>query len=149
MAGGGSGLASAIFLLVAGCGDGADETICMSQAPHVPTIIKTQADADQSMRECILTWAQRLSVGNASTHDVARATVRACDGPISAKAQLDWDALLKSMPADYKPDQSPSEYERDVRTLAGEEALFRSVQFRAGHCEKPRARNPITGDLER
>lgn len=102
-----------------------DGGVCNGLAPRV-----FQAGSDWKTQRpvalgCVDHWAARLSRGNAPVSEVADAAVGAC-----------WETieLLDTM----KPDDGSAQTE-EVGNLGfwQRQAIFRVVQWRAGHCGDP------------
>jgi hypothetical protein len=78
-------------------------------------------------KECIHRWAYRLSRSQASTKDVVDATLGACRDAIDQVLLI---GTSKSKEGAL-PDTIWQQFQSDFR----EQALFRTVQARAGRCE--------------
>jgi hypothetical protein len=104
-----------------------DDRICFSPPQLRGQPGETVQDQIAVTNECIHRWAYRLSRSSASTRDVTDATIGACREAIDRVFVLG----VKEARPDGFADSVWRQYQEDFR----EQALFRTVQARAGHCE--------------
>lgn len=109
--------ALAALALLSGCElDREDPRICLSPPSEI-----TQGD----IKACVHKWAYRLAPAPGPNSDIVEAAIQACDDVALWKSRQMKD--IQAMTREYN----------QMILLARDQALFRVVQARAGHCEIP------------